>query len=363
MSSWFTAHRSLVATVTSGTVVAALVATLAIVSSGYTAQRMDLTDPSVWVVNGERAGDRTRQHRGARTRQRRRDGRRGRRRSCSRGAPCCSSTRRARPWTAGPGELDARRRRRPAARSSRRCFSRATASSCSRRPPARCGWCRSRDLASFDAAAPAMLTSGRRRDRRARRRRVRCSPTCRKRQRCGVSSPPNSSLAPAGRSIRDRTPTRTTPSSSRPRARTGPCSTWPRGSSRPRRGPVARRRARVEPAPAAAGAGERPGAHRRRRRADRGGARRRRPDRADRGRGGSARAAGRRRRLPLRRLERGERLARVLIRGSGGTRSAADAGGTRPQLRGERRQGRPERRDERGQLGRAVRGRADRQLG
>src|SRR6478609_445353 len=54
MSSWFAAHRSLVATVTSGTVVAALVATLAIVSSGYTAQRMDLTDPSVWVVGGER---------------------------------------------------------------------------------------------------------------------------------------------------------------------------------------------------------------------------------------------------------------------------------------------------------------------
>ncbi len=54
MSSWFASHRSLVATVTSGTVVTALVATLAIVSSGYTAQRMDLTDPSVWVVGGER---------------------------------------------------------------------------------------------------------------------------------------------------------------------------------------------------------------------------------------------------------------------------------------------------------------------
>lgn len=53
MSSWFASHRSLVATVTSGTVVTALVATLAIVSSGYTAQRMDLTDPSVWVVGGE----------------------------------------------------------------------------------------------------------------------------------------------------------------------------------------------------------------------------------------------------------------------------------------------------------------------
>jgi len=54
VSSWFSTHRSLVATVTSGTVVTAIVATLAIVSSGYTAQRMDLTDPSVWVVGGER---------------------------------------------------------------------------------------------------------------------------------------------------------------------------------------------------------------------------------------------------------------------------------------------------------------------
>lgn len=54
MSSWFATHRSLVATVTSGTVVTAIVATLAIISSGYTAQRMDLTDPSVWVVGGER---------------------------------------------------------------------------------------------------------------------------------------------------------------------------------------------------------------------------------------------------------------------------------------------------------------------
>ncbi|WP_255513561.1 Ig-like domain-containing protein [Homoserinibacter sp. GY 40078] len=42
------------ATATSGTVVAALVAALAVVSTGYTAQRMDLSDPSVWVAGGER---------------------------------------------------------------------------------------------------------------------------------------------------------------------------------------------------------------------------------------------------------------------------------------------------------------------
>lgn len=53
MRSWIASRRSLVATVTSSTVVAALVATLAIVSTGYTAQRMDLSDPSVWVVGAE----------------------------------------------------------------------------------------------------------------------------------------------------------------------------------------------------------------------------------------------------------------------------------------------------------------------
>ncbi len=53
MRGWFSAHRSLVATLTSGTVVAALVATLAVVSTGYSAQRMDLSDPSVWVASFE----------------------------------------------------------------------------------------------------------------------------------------------------------------------------------------------------------------------------------------------------------------------------------------------------------------------
>jgi hypothetical protein len=50
---WIRSHRSLVATATSGFLVAALVAAVAIVSTGYTAQRLDLGDASVWVSNGE----------------------------------------------------------------------------------------------------------------------------------------------------------------------------------------------------------------------------------------------------------------------------------------------------------------------
>ncbi|HEY0259234.1 MAG TPA: Ig-like domain-containing protein [Lacisediminihabitans sp.] len=50
---WLGAHRSLAVTATSGSVIAALVATVAIVSSGYTAQRLDLNDGSVWVANGQ----------------------------------------------------------------------------------------------------------------------------------------------------------------------------------------------------------------------------------------------------------------------------------------------------------------------
>jgi hypothetical protein len=50
--SWIAGHRSMVATATSGTVVAALVAGLAITSAGYTAQRLDLGDGAVWVANG-----------------------------------------------------------------------------------------------------------------------------------------------------------------------------------------------------------------------------------------------------------------------------------------------------------------------
>src|SRR3712207_3687428 len=53
---WLAAHRSMVATATSGSLVAVLVATVAIVSGGYSAQRMDLDDGAVWVANSaERA--------------------------------------------------------------------------------------------------------------------------------------------------------------------------------------------------------------------------------------------------------------------------------------------------------------------
>ena len=50
---WFASHRSLVASVASGTLIAALIAGVAIVSTGYTAQRIDLGDGSVWVGNNQ----------------------------------------------------------------------------------------------------------------------------------------------------------------------------------------------------------------------------------------------------------------------------------------------------------------------
>ena len=50
---WFSTHRSLVASLASGTVIAALIAGVAIVSTGYTAQRLDLGDGSVWVPNNQ----------------------------------------------------------------------------------------------------------------------------------------------------------------------------------------------------------------------------------------------------------------------------------------------------------------------
>lgn len=50
---WLRGHLSLVASATSGLVIAALVATVAIVSTGYTAQRVDLGDGAVWVANSQ----------------------------------------------------------------------------------------------------------------------------------------------------------------------------------------------------------------------------------------------------------------------------------------------------------------------
>ncbi len=52
IGSWLAAHKSLVATATSGTAIVALVTTMAVVSGGYSAQRMNLGDASVWVASG-----------------------------------------------------------------------------------------------------------------------------------------------------------------------------------------------------------------------------------------------------------------------------------------------------------------------
>jgi hypothetical protein len=51
---WLSTHRSLVLSAVSGAAITALVATLAVVSTGYTTQRLDLGDGAVWVVNTDR---------------------------------------------------------------------------------------------------------------------------------------------------------------------------------------------------------------------------------------------------------------------------------------------------------------------
>ncbi|PRY69618.1 hypothetical protein B0I08_102295 [Glaciihabitans tibetensis] len=48
---WFAARRSLILTVTSGSVIAALIAVIAVVSGGYSARKVDLQDAAVWVSN------------------------------------------------------------------------------------------------------------------------------------------------------------------------------------------------------------------------------------------------------------------------------------------------------------------------
>lgn len=50
---WLAGHVSAVVSVTSGIVIAVLVATVAIVSTGYSAQRLELGDGSVWVANSQ----------------------------------------------------------------------------------------------------------------------------------------------------------------------------------------------------------------------------------------------------------------------------------------------------------------------
>jgi hypothetical protein len=52
--SWFGRNKSLIITTMSGVVVAAVVAVTAIVSTGYTAQQLNLNDSSVWVANGSK---------------------------------------------------------------------------------------------------------------------------------------------------------------------------------------------------------------------------------------------------------------------------------------------------------------------
>jgi hypothetical protein len=51
LRTWFRSHRSLAATAISGVVIAAVVAGAAVVSTGYTAQQVDLGDGTVWVSN------------------------------------------------------------------------------------------------------------------------------------------------------------------------------------------------------------------------------------------------------------------------------------------------------------------------
>jgi hypothetical protein len=53
MMPWFRKHLSAVVSATSGVLIAALVATVALVSTGYTAQRLDLGDGAVWVANSQ----------------------------------------------------------------------------------------------------------------------------------------------------------------------------------------------------------------------------------------------------------------------------------------------------------------------
>ncbi|MGN6324792.1 Ig-like domain-containing protein [Pseudolysinimonas sp.] len=50
---WIAAHKSLVVTAVSGAAIVAVVATFAVASTGYTAQKLDLGDGSVWVPNSQ----------------------------------------------------------------------------------------------------------------------------------------------------------------------------------------------------------------------------------------------------------------------------------------------------------------------
>ena len=49
---WLAAHKSLATSLVSGTLIVAVAVTTAIVSGGYSAQKINLNDSSVWVANG-----------------------------------------------------------------------------------------------------------------------------------------------------------------------------------------------------------------------------------------------------------------------------------------------------------------------
>lgn len=51
LGAWLAAHKSVAATAVSGTAIAALVTTLAVVSGGYSAQHLQLNDAAVWVAS------------------------------------------------------------------------------------------------------------------------------------------------------------------------------------------------------------------------------------------------------------------------------------------------------------------------
>lgn len=53
LRNWIAGHKPLLITVVSGAVVAALIATFAVLSTGYAAQRLELNDSAVWVSNGQ----------------------------------------------------------------------------------------------------------------------------------------------------------------------------------------------------------------------------------------------------------------------------------------------------------------------
>ena len=190
LRTWFAAHRPLLATVTSGTVIAAIVATVAIVSTRL--HRPEAGARRRLRLGRQRrgAGDRARQHRGARA-----EHDRARREPRPRGAAvgrrrCCSSI------TPTPPSIRSIRRRpssataSPFLRNSRRC-----SSSGDRRRDLRGGHRRALDRSGRRALGlrrrlPADPESRHRRGGQRRSGRSRCSPTRARPRRSTGSTPP-----------------------------------------------------------------------------------------------------------------------------------------------------------------------------